>query len=147
MYQNSWTPTILNSVFILWTFRLTLQNLQKLLIFPMSLLSIMNSPMFLAKLKLKFLLLIILMTSKSIWKKVLNLQFVKFENGRLGFSLVSFSFLFSFWFIFHFSIFRNLGLVLVIISLGHTAVTSDDLVTVTVTSHIMQGRIQKVLER
>ena len=34
----------------------------------------MNSLTFLAKLKLKFLLLIVLITSKSIWKKVLNLQ-------------------------------------------------------------------------
>ena len=56
------------------TFRLTPQNLQKLLTFPIFPLNIMNSPMFLAKPKLKFLLLIILMTSKSIWKKVLNLQ-------------------------------------------------------------------------
>ena len=73
MYWNSRAPIILNSVFILLTFRLTLQNLQKLLIFPMSLLSIMNLLMFSAKLKLKFSLLIVLMTSKSIWKKVLNL--------------------------------------------------------------------------
>ena len=58
----------------LWTFRLILQNLQKLLIFLMFLPSIMNSPMFSAKLKLKSLLLIILMTSKSIWKKMVNLQ-------------------------------------------------------------------------
>ena len=56
------------------TFRLTPQNLQKLLMFPIFPLNIMNSPMFLAKPKLKFLLLIILMISKSIWKKVLNLQ-------------------------------------------------------------------------
>ena len=74
MHQNSQAPTILNSVFILRTFRLTPQNLQKLLIFPMSLPSIMNSLMFSAKLKLKFSLLIILITSKSIWKRVLNLQ-------------------------------------------------------------------------
>ena len=40
----------------------------------MYLLSIINLLTFSAKLKLKFLLLIILMTSKSIWKKVLNLQ-------------------------------------------------------------------------
>ena len=73
MHQSSWSPTISNSVFVLWTFRLIPQNLQKLLIFPMSLLSITNSLMFSAKLKLKFLLLIILTTSKSIWKKVLNL--------------------------------------------------------------------------
>ena len=39
----------------------------------MSLLNIMNSPMFSAKLKLKFSLLIVPMTSKSIWKRVLNL--------------------------------------------------------------------------
>ena len=73
MHQNFRAPTILNSVFILQTFRLTPQNLQKLLISPMSLLSIMNSLMFLAKLKLKFLLLIVFIISKSIWKKVLNL--------------------------------------------------------------------------
>ena len=54
--------------------RLTLQNLQKLLISPMSLPSIMNLLMFSAKLKLKFSLLIILITSKSIWKRVLNLR-------------------------------------------------------------------------
>ena len=53
--------------------RLTLQNLQKLLISPMSLPSIMNLLMFSAKLKLKFSLLIILITSKSIWKRVLSL--------------------------------------------------------------------------
>ena len=74
MHQNFQAPTILNSVFVLQTFRLTLQNLQKLLISPMSLLSIMNLPMFSAKLKLKFSLLIVLMTSKSIWKRVLNLR-------------------------------------------------------------------------
>ena len=67
------TSTILISVFVLRTFRLTLQNLQKLLISPMSLLSSMNLLMFSAKLKLKFLLLIDLMTSKSIWKNMLNL--------------------------------------------------------------------------
>ena len=74
VHQNFQTLTILNSIFILQTFRLTLQNLQKLLIFPMSLLSIMNLLMFSVKLKLKFSLLIVLMTSKSIWKRVLNLQ-------------------------------------------------------------------------
>ena len=74
MHQNFRAPTILNSVFILWTFRPTLQNLQKLLISPISLPSITNLPTFSAKLKLKFSLLIVLMTSKSIWKKVLNLQ-------------------------------------------------------------------------
>ena len=62
-----------STVFTFQTFRLTPQNLQKLLISPISLLSIMNLPMFSAKLKLKFLLLIILMTLKSIWKKVFNL--------------------------------------------------------------------------
>ena len=73
MHQNSQAPAILNFVFALWTFRLIPQNLQKLLTFPMSLLSIMNLPMFSAKLKLNFLLLIVFMTSKSIWKKMLNL--------------------------------------------------------------------------
>ena len=74
MHQNFQAPTISNSVFILWTFRPTPQNLQKLLISPMSLLSITNLPMFLAEQKLKLSLLIILMTSKSMWKRVLNLQ-------------------------------------------------------------------------
>ncbi len=73
MHQNFWAPIILNSVFALWTFRLISQNLQKLLVFLMSLSSITNLLMFSAKLKLKFLLLIILMSSKSIWKKVFNL--------------------------------------------------------------------------
>ena len=76
MYQNSWAPAILNFVFVFWTVRLILQNLQKFLTFPMSLLSITNLLTFSAKLKLKFLLLIILITSKSIWKKVFNLQLV-----------------------------------------------------------------------
>ena len=86
MHQNSQTPTILNSAFILQTFRLIPQNLQKLLIFPMSLPSIMNSLMFSAKLKLKSL---ILMTSKSIWKRVHNLQLAPYTlfwhlNKRLS---------------------------------------------------------------
>ena len=68
MHQNFQAPTISNSVFILQTFRPTL------LISLMSLLSIMNLLTFSAKLKLKFSLLIVLMTSKSIWKRVLNLQ-------------------------------------------------------------------------
>ena len=51
----------------------TLQNLQKLLTFLMFPSSIINLPIFSAKPKLKSLLLIVLMTSKSIWKKVLNL--------------------------------------------------------------------------
>ena len=74
IHQNFQTLTTLNSVFTLWTFRLTSQNLQRLLIFPMSLLSIINLLIFSAKPKLKLLLLIILMTSKSIQKKMLNLQ-------------------------------------------------------------------------
>ena len=74
IHQKFWAPTILNSVFILQTFRLTPQNLQKLLISPMSLSSITNLPMFSAKLKLKLFLLIIPITSKSIWKRVLNLR-------------------------------------------------------------------------
>ena len=73
MYQNSWGPTISNSVFVLQTFRLTPQNVQKLLTFLMSLLSITNLLMFSAKLKLKLSLLTVLMTSKLIWKRVLNL--------------------------------------------------------------------------
>ena len=80
--KTSTTPSVVlclfdgssnSTVFTFQTFRLTPQNLQKLLISPISLLSIMNLPMFSAKLKLKFLLLIILMTLKSIWKKVFNL--------------------------------------------------------------------------
>ena len=78
MHQNFWAPTISNSVFILRTFRLTPQNLQKLLISPMSLLSITNLPTFSAKLKLKFYPLIVLMTLKSIWKRVLNLRLALF---------------------------------------------------------------------
>ena len=73
MHQNFQASTISNSVFILQTFRPTLQNLQKLLISPMSLLNIMNLPTFLARQKLKLSLLIILMISKSIWKRVLKL--------------------------------------------------------------------------
>ena len=65
MHQNFWASTILNSVFILWTFRPTLQNLQKLLICLMFPPSIMNL--------LTFSFLIVPMTSKSIWKRVLNL--------------------------------------------------------------------------
>ena len=68
MHQNFQTPTILNSVFILQTFRPTPQNLWKLLISPMFLPNIMNLLM------LKLSLLIVLMISKSIWKRVLNLQ-------------------------------------------------------------------------
>ena len=88
MHQNFQAPTILNSVFVLQTFRLTLQNLQKLLISPMFLPSIMNLPTFLARQELKFSLLIILMTSKSIWKRVLNLWLVlytlfQYLNKRL----------------------------------------------------------------
>ena len=66
IHQNFWALTISNSVFVLQTFRRTPQNLQKLLISPMSLLSITNLLMFLARQKLKLSLLIILMTSKSI---------------------------------------------------------------------------------
>ena len=74
VHQNFWAPTISNSiVFVLWTFRPTPQNLQKLLICPTFLLSIINLPTFSAKLKLKLSLLIVLMISKSIWKRVLNL--------------------------------------------------------------------------
>ena len=72
-HQNSWASVILNFVFVPQIFRLTPQNLQKLLTFPMFLPSITNLLTFSAKLKLKFLLLIILIISKSIWKKVLNL--------------------------------------------------------------------------
>ena len=74
------------NIFVLWTFRLILQNLQKLLIFPISLLSITNSPMFSTKLKLKFSLFMI---SKSIWKRVLNLWLASYTlfwhlNKRLS---------------------------------------------------------------
>ena len=72
-HQKFWALATLNSVFALQTFRPTLQNLQRLLTFPMSLSSITNLPTFLAKPKLKYSLLIILIISKSIWKKVLNL--------------------------------------------------------------------------
>ena len=88
MHQNFQAPTILNSVFALWTFRLTLQNLQKLLICLMSLPSITNLLTFSAKLKLKLSLLIVPITSKSIWKRVLNLwlalyTFCQHLNKRL----------------------------------------------------------------
>ena len=88
MYQNFWALTISNSIFVLQIFRPTPQNLQKLLICPTFPPSITNLPMFSAKLKLKFSLLIILMTSKSIWKRVLNLQLVlytlfQYLNKRL----------------------------------------------------------------
>ena len=73
MHQNFWAPIISNSVFVLWTFKPTPQNLQKLLISLMSLLSIMNLLTFLARQKLKFSLLIVLIISKSIWKRMLNL--------------------------------------------------------------------------
>ena len=82
MHQNSQAPTILNSVFVLQPFRLIPQNLQKLLIFPMSLPSIMNLPTFSAKLKLKFSLLIVLIISKSIWKRVLNLRLALYTLFR-----------------------------------------------------------------
>ena len=80
MHQNFWALIISNSVFVLRTFRPTLQNLQKLLISPMSLPSIMNLPTFSAKLKLKISLLIILITSKSIWKKKLNLRLTLYTH-------------------------------------------------------------------
>ena len=48
------------------------------MIFPIFLPSITNSSIFSAKLNLKSSLLIILMTSKSIWKKVLNLQLASY---------------------------------------------------------------------
>ena len=73
-YSNFWALAILNSVFILQISRLTLQNLQRFLTFPMSLPNITNLLIFSAKLKLRFSLLIVLIISKSIWKKVLILQ-------------------------------------------------------------------------
>ena len=65
-YQNFWALATLNFVFVFQIFRLTLQNLQKLLVFPMFLPSITNLPIFSAKPKLKSLLLIVLITFKSI---------------------------------------------------------------------------------
>ena len=50
---------------------------------------------------------------------------------------------FLFYFLFNlvsFILFLELGLVLVMVSLGHTSVTSDDMVTVTITSHMIQGK-------
>ena len=81
-YQNFQAPTISNFVFILWTFRPISQNLQKLLICPIFPLSITNLPTFSAKIKLKFSLLIISMTSKSIWKRVLNLRLALYTFFR-----------------------------------------------------------------
>ena len=75
-YQNFQALATLNTIFAFWVFKPTLQNLQRLLIFPMSLPNIMNLLMFSAKPKLKFSFLIVLMIFKSIWKKVLNLQLV-----------------------------------------------------------------------
>ena len=54
-------------------FFVTLQNLQRLMIFLMSSLNITNLLIFSAKSKLKSSLLIVLMISKSIGKKMLNL--------------------------------------------------------------------------
>ena len=76
IHQDFQAPTISNSVFVLQTFRPTPQNLQKLLICLTFPLSIMNLLMSSARPKLKLSLLIIFMTSKSIWKRVLNLQLV-----------------------------------------------------------------------
>ena len=73
IYQSFWALASFNSVFTLWTFRPTLQNLQRFLIFPMFLSSTTNLLMFSAKLRLNSLLLIIIIISKSIWKKMLNL--------------------------------------------------------------------------
>jgi len=67
--------------------------LQKFLIFSIFLPSITNLPMFSAKLKLKSLLLTVLMTLKSIWKKMLNLQLTSYTlfqylNKRLSRNLL-----------------------------------------------------------
>jgi len=58
---------------------------------------------------------------------------VKIEECGLSFFFIFFLILFSFQFIFHFSIFRTLGLGLKVI--GHTiiSVTSDAMVTVLIT--------------
>jgi len=53
-YQNFQALANFNSVFVLWISRLTLHNLGRLLISQMSLLSITNLLIFLAKPKLKF---------------------------------------------------------------------------------------------
>ena len=55
--------------------------------------------------------------------------FVKIEECELGFFFIFFLILFSFQFIFHFSIFRTLGLRLEVINHTVTPVTSDDVVT------------------
>ena len=73
IHHNFQDLVISNFVLSLQTFRLTLQNLQKLLTFLTFLISIMNSLMFSAKQKLKSLLLIGPMIFELIWKKMLNL--------------------------------------------------------------------------
>ena len=65
---------------------------------------------------------------------------VKFTNSELSFPYFYLSFLSSFHFIFLFFYFQNLGLGLGTTSLSHTSVTSDDMVTMTVTSHITQRK-------
>ena len=62
-----------NSIFAFWTSRPTLHDLWRHLISQMSLASIMDSLTSSAKPKLKFLLLIILMTLRSTLKRVSNL--------------------------------------------------------------------------
>jgi len=54
---------------------------------------------------------------------------VKIEEYGLCFFFIFFLILFSFQFIFHFSIFRTLGLELEVIGHTVTSVTSDDVVT------------------
>jgi len=58
-----------------------------------------------------------------------ELNSVKITESELSFFLFSFSLLFYFQFIFHFSIFRTLGLGLEVIGHTVTSVTSDGVVT------------------
>jgi len=56
-------------------------------------------------------------------------MYVKIEECGLSFFFIFFLILFSFQFIFHFSIFRTLGLGLEVIGHTVTSVTSDGMVT------------------
>ena len=56
-------------------------------------------------------------------------MYVKIEECGLSFFFIFFLILFSFQFIFHFSIFRTLGLGLEVIGHTVTSVTSDGVVT------------------
>jgi len=62
-----------------------------------------------------------------------NKSTVKITESRLSFFLFSFSLLFSYQFIFHFSIFRTMGLGLEVIGHTVTSVTSNSVLTTLIT--------------